>query len=265
MNSTQQCAQTFNANAAIYDDVRPGYPEPLYQDIQALADMTAAATILEIGAGSGIATYEMAARWNVRITALEPGAELLHLARKRCRQYPNIRFVQSTFEEYETPETFDLIVAATAYHWIDPAVKLTKPAKLLKDSGVLAVFWNNYTRGDSPVFDEIDAAYIQFHPTLSDDRDGRCIIREKIQSRIDELQSSPVLRHVHHREYTFAIRLATDSYLKLLKTFSPNAVCPPDDIAPFYQEIERILAHHGDTIMQPILVNLEILQKVAST
>lgn len=261
MNKTRQRAQTFNTNAAIYDDVRPGYPDQLYRDIQEYAKITGTTRILEIGAGNGIATHEMARHWNADITAIEPGADLLAIARQRCRQFPKVHFIRSTFEEYNTPEQFDVIMSATAFHWIDPFVKLTKPAKLLKDDGVLAVFWNNYFRDDNMIFDEINAAYTLYHPTLSGERDIRQAIREKIQTRIDELRSIPVFQHVQHREYTFAVPLTTDGYLKLLKTFSPNAICPPAEIEPFYQEIERILAQHGNRLMQPILVNLEILQK----
>ncbi len=264
MNNTQQRAQTFNTNAAIYDDVRPGYPEQLYRDIQEFAGVTERTKILEIGAGNGIATCEMADRWKARITALEPGADLLELARKRCRRHSNIRFVQSTFEEYDTLETFDLIVSATAYHWVDPAIKLTKPAQLLTDNGVLTVFWNNYFRDDAAVFDDIDAAYTRFHPTLSGGRDIRHVIREKIQTRSDELKTSPVLQYAQYKEYAFSFPLTTDGYLKLLKTFSPNAVCSPEEIAPFYQEISRILERYGGTLMLPILVDLELLQKVVS-
>ncbi len=265
MNTIQQRAQTFNTNATIYDGVRPGYPEQLYRDIQTFAGITATTKILEIGAGSGLATSEMATRWNAHITALEPGADLLNIARKRCRQYQHIRFVPSTFEEYDTRETFDVIVSATAYHWIDPAVKLTKPAKLLKGGGILAVFWNNYFRDNSPVFDEIQTAYDRFHPTLSGERDIRQGIREKIRTRIDELRQSQGLQYAQHKEYMVGVPFTTDDYVKLLKTFSPNAVCPPGDIASFYQEIARILGRYGNTIMQPILVNLEILQKPVSS
>jgi trans-aconitate methyltransferase len=261
MNEIRQRAQTFDTNAAIYDDVRPGYPDQLYRDIQEYAGITEATHILEIGAGNGIATHEMACHWNADITALEPGADLLAIARQRCRQFPRVQFVQSTFEEYDASEQFDVITSATAFHWVDPAIKLTKPAKLLKDGGVLAVFWNNYFRDDDVIFDEINTAYTHYHPTLSGVRDIRQAIREKIQTRIDELRGIPAFRHVQHKEYSFAFPLTTDGYLKLLKTFSPNAICSPDDIAPFYQEIKRIFEQHNNRITQPVLVNLEILQK----
>jgi trans-aconitate methyltransferase len=261
MNETRQRAQTFNSNAAIYDDVRPGYPDQLYRDIQEYANITEATRILEIGAGNGIATHEMARHWSAKITAIEPGADLLAIARQRCRQFPTVQFVQTTFEEYGTSKQFDVITSATAFHWVDPTVKRTKPATLLNDHGVLAVFWNNFFRSDDGVFDKIDAAYTRDHPTLSGGRDIRQAIREKLQTRIDELQSIPSFQHVQHKEYIFTFPLTTDGYLKLLRTFSPNAICSPDDIAPFYQAIEGILGQHGNRIMLPVLVNLEILQK----
>lgn len=258
-----QYARTFNENAALYDEVRPGYPAQLYSDIQAFAGMSDTAKILEIGAGSGIATAGMASRWNAEITALEPGVQLLNLARHRCRMYAHVRFIQSTFEEYATDDRFELIVAATAYHWIDLAVKLLKPATLLTPNGVLAVFWANYLPGSADIFNEISAAYTCVHPSLTGIGDGHRAMREKIQSRIDELKQTQGLEYAQHYEYTFTYPLTTEGYVGLLKTFSDNAVCAPDAIEPFYQEIRRIVARHGHTIMQPVLVNLELLRKSA--
>jgi trans-aconitate methyltransferase len=265
MTDIRQRAKTFNANAAIYDGVRPGYPDQLYQDLQTVANISETTAILEIGAGNGIATHEMAACWKAEITAVEPGAELLAIAQERCRQHPRVHFVHSTFEEFTAEERFDLIVVATAFHWLDPALKFTKTAKFLKDNGILAVFWNNYSRDDSPVFDEFQTAYERFHPTLSGVRDIKPFMRQKIQKRLDEMQSTPLFRMIAHKEYNVTIPLTTNGYLNLLKTFSDNAVLPPKEIAPFYQEIERILGLHGHAINLPILTDLTVLQKIAGS
>lgn len=257
-------AQTFNANAAIYDDVRPGYPEQLYRDIQEYAGITDNTQILEIGAGNGIATQEMGMYWDAHITALEPGADLLAIARERCRQHQKTHLIQSTFEDYTAVEQFDLIVSATAFHWIDPTIKFAKTAVLLKDSGFLAVFWNNYARDEADIFDEIARAYTRLHPTeRGNTEDVRHITQEKINRRLGEFQHTPLFQHVVHHEYTNSVPFTSDSYLKLLKTFSPNAIQPLHTMQPFYDEIERIVLRHNNVIHQPILVTLDILRRIS--
>jgi hypothetical protein len=44
-----------------------------------------------------------------------------------------VRFEVASFEDFVAPEaSFDLVVSATAFHWVDPEVKFGKPARLLR-------------------------------------------------------------------------------------------------------------------------------------
>ena len=46
----------------------------------------------------------------------------------------------ASFEDYAAPEgSFDLIISAAAFHWIDPEVRFGKSARLLRPGGWLAV------------------------------------------------------------------------------------------------------------------------------
>jgi SAM-dependent methyltransferase len=57
----------------------------------------------------------------------------------------------SSFEDYQAPGgSFDLIVAATAFHWIDPEVAWAKAARLLVPGGWLAVL-STRERYDDPL------------------------------------------------------------------------------------------------------------------
>src|SRR5215210_4042068 len=44
---------TFDEAASLYDEVRPGYPEDLFDDIISLSGIPARGRILEIGCGTG--------------------------------------------------------------------------------------------------------------------------------------------------------------------------------------------------------------------
>lgn len=46
----------------------------------------------------------------------------------------------TTFEQFETTRRFDLIYAAAAWHWTDPATRWARAVELLVPGGVLALF-----------------------------------------------------------------------------------------------------------------------------
>ncbi|MDC7224080.1 MAG: hypothetical protein PQJ60_10090, partial [Spirochaetales bacterium] len=64
---------TFNQKHREYKEVRPGYPDEIYENAARYGDFHENSRFLEIGAGHGNATEEVRSQWNPRITALEPG------------------------------------------------------------------------------------------------------------------------------------------------------------------------------------------------
>ena len=88
---------TFDGVAALYDAARPDYPEALFNEIAAAAGLGEDNAVLEIGCGTGQATRRLAAR-GFQIVALDPGPELIRIARDRLAKYSNIEFVNATFE-----------------------------------------------------------------------------------------------------------------------------------------------------------------------
>jgi len=105
--------------------------------------------VLEVGAGAGHATIPII-ELGAHVTAIEPGRnlahELLDSAAARNVQH-RLRIINSTFEDADVEESaFDLVVAATAFHWVDPKVRMVKSAFALRDHGWLAV-WSNRAMG----------------------------------------------------------------------------------------------------------------------
>lgn len=141
----------FNEIAALYDRARPDYPAAVFDDIAEAAALTAGDPMLEVGCGSGQATIGFA-RLGLAVTALDPGADLLALARHRLAGFGNVAFVQSTFEAVSLPPaSFKLIASAQAWHWVAPEVGCAKASELLLPGGMLAVF-GNVPRGVVPPF-----------------------------------------------------------------------------------------------------------------
>src|SRR5947209_11342989 len=108
---------TFDTVAEIYDAVRPGYPEPLFDGIAAIAGLGPGDPVLEVGCGSGQATESLYAR-RYAITALDPGPALIAAARRRFAGARGLTFVTTAFEDWDPPHGgYRLVAAAQAWHW----------------------------------------------------------------------------------------------------------------------------------------------------
>jgi ubiquinone/menaquinone biosynthesis C-methylase UbiE len=128
----------FNRVAEAYDRVRPGYPEPLVDAACAAASLQPGSLVLEVGCGTGKLTGALVER-GLRVDAVDPGPELVGIARRRLQERP-VRFHVARFEDVELPaRSYDAAFSATAFHWVDPAVGWSKVARLLRRNGLLAL------------------------------------------------------------------------------------------------------------------------------
>jgi len=133
----------FGHNPRGYGDARPEYPEAIYRFLiehGALAPNTAT---LEIGAGNGLATRRLIERGANPITVVEPDARFGPLLRELASSGADLRVVPRAFEETQfPPRTFDLVAAATSFHWLDRTTALARIADVLKPGGYIALWWN---------------------------------------------------------------------------------------------------------------------------
>lgn len=129
----------FDQAAEDYLRTRPVCPPQLFDDLVRVAGLNAGDRVIEIGCGAGQATVPLAAR-GLAVTAVELGAELAAIARRRLVGFPTAEVVNSAFEDWRPPEAvFDAVVAVSSLHWIDPQLRYSKPRALLRPGGVMAV------------------------------------------------------------------------------------------------------------------------------
>src|SRR4029453_7145007 len=88
------------------------------------------------------------------------------VARRNLAALPDVEVVVSTFEAWPLPaEPFDVGLAATAVHWIDPQVRVPKAADALRPGGSLAVIETHHVAGgDERFFAAAQACYERFDP-----------------------------------------------------------------------------------------------------
>jgi SAM-dependent methyltransferase len=125
--------------AAEYDRHRPTYPDELLDQACRVANIGSGDHVLEVGCGSGQLTRDLVAR-GLRVTALEPGKNLIALARQNLKGAGAVEFVNARFEDASLPsEKFQAVFSASAFHWVDPKISWQKAADVLVPSGTLVL------------------------------------------------------------------------------------------------------------------------------
>jgi len=127
---------SFGSVADQYERYRLDYADEVFDAVLQYAGRPLRSA-LEVGAGTGKATRLFAAR-GIHVTALEPDAEMAHVLERTTRGLP-VAPVVTTFEQFETTRRFDLVYAAAAWHWTDPAIRWARAVELLIPGGVLAL------------------------------------------------------------------------------------------------------------------------------
>jgi SAM-dependent methyltransferase len=258
-------AASFDAIAGLYSRARPSYPDDVYQEMEKHISFSRETKILEIGAGDGKATEDLCRWWSPRIVALEPGLALCGLLKKRFSANQQVKVVISTFEDFDhgQGEPFDCILSATAFHWVDKEIGYAKAADLLKPKGVLVLYWNNFSRNDDPIFDEMAEIYSRYLPGGVGKRDIRHRQEEIVRERRREMEENGHFLPVSHGEYLHTRKYDARGYVDLLRTFSENSTKEGNVMEPFYNAMEDLIRQRGDRVDLPIQVNLEIGEKRA--
>jgi SAM-dependent methyltransferase len=242
----ERLRRTFDAVAADYQAARPEYPAELYDTLVELAGVRPESDALcEVGSASGKATLPLARR-GFAVTCVELGPALAAEARRNLAGFDRVTVVNAPFEDWQ-PEPdgspgFGLVFAATAWHWIDPAVKYAKAAALLRPGGHLA-FWEAahvVPAGGDPFFADIQGVYDAIGEGVPNGWDFPT--PESLASREGEIAAAGQFTGIRVRRFDWEVRYTADDYVRLLETFSTNLAMAAWQRDRLYGEIRARLA-----------------------
>lgn len=253
-------ARIFDEDAELYDRARPGYPPGLYDDLAELAGAGPGSRVLEVGCGTGQATVELAAR-GCRITAVEAGPRMAAIARRNLAGGAEAEVVTARFENWPLPpEPYDAVVSATAFHWIDPAVRMTRAADALRPGGALAVVRSQHVRGGTEeFFVEVQRCYERFdprtppglRPPAAADVDGSDHVEEVARSG----RFGPTVLRRHEQDLTYT----TSAYLELLRTYSGHRALPEPARNGLLGCVEALIeGRYGGRVTKRYLIELAV-------
>ena len=134
-----QARRLYGADPVGYEDGRPDYPGRVFDVLATRCGLRSAASVLEIGPGTGRVTRRLTAM-GARVTAVEPDHALAAYLRDSAGTDVEVR--EETFEEVFVPDGgFDLVVAAMSFHWIDQDLGLRKVGRVVRPGGWVALWW----------------------------------------------------------------------------------------------------------------------------
>lgn len=259
-------ATTFNRIAEEYQRARPGYPPELFVHLEELLESPLVARrVLEIGAGTGQATRGLLAR-GAQVVALEPGAELAAVARRVLAGLGDVEVVVAPFEKWEPAGvSFDIVLAATSWHWLDQDVAFSKAAELLRPGGGLAIVATEHVlpeEGGDPFFREVEDAYDAVG--LGDGRGGPVPPEKLSAPDVASLDASGLFGKVDVRRYVWSRSYSADQYLALLSTYSGHIAAAPSQRERLFHDIrQRIEARPGASVRKHYLTTLQYARVLA--
>jgi SAM-dependent methyltransferase len=230
----------FDEVAQEYDRVRPGYPASLIEDVVTISELPEKGRILEIGCGSGQATLPFARR-GYTLHCLDIGQNFVDLATRKFQSYGNVQIQHAAFEDWiPQGQPFDLVMSATAFHWIAPDVGYPKAAQVLKNTGSVAIFSNEHPRPHTGFFAEIQSIYQRVVPEMSE-RYTPSSLDEDIQATAAVIDATRVFEPVVVRTYPWEQRYTAEQYLGVLDTYSNHRSLEPDKRVRLFDAIRDLI------------------------
>jgi SAM-dependent methyltransferase len=203
----------FERMASEYAGARPPYPPGLYEVLRAEGVIGPATRVLEVGAGSGLATRELV-RSGSEVVAIEPGRELASLL---LRDVPQASVLLTHLEDAELPHAaFDSVAAATSMHWVNLSVGLPQLHAALRPGGWLAVWRHRF--GD----ESVDTEFRRRVQGIVDGRARRTGAERRPDDRptMDELSAGAWFVPVRSEHWRWSIDLDAGQVRTLFRTFS---------------------------------------------
>ena len=261
--STGDRRLSFDNVPEIYGRARPSYPDALFNEIFAYLQQPSPVlrpAAVEIGPGTGQATKPLLDR-GAQVTALEPGPQLAEFVRKKFRDaYPGqLEVVNVSFEDSAlSPATYDLVVVATAFHWLDPNIRLEKCRSLLRAGGAIAIIGTNQVRSaaDRGFFDRVFPIYRRYRPN---GRRTELPGADVVPAEHEEIDASGLFDSVTLRRYPWDQTYPTAAYADLVRSYSDTQMMEPTAQESLIADLCRVIdtEFHG-TVVRPLVVTLTL-------
>jgi len=231
----------FGSDPQAYDDARPDYPQWIFDQLVDRKALRNPTSTLEVGPGSGLATRRLIELGARPLTLIEPDQRFLPQLERLTQgaDVPNTIICES-FEDCDVADrSFELVVGATAFHWINPAVGLRRIRQLLVPGGKAALFWNVFQVLGRP--DPFHDATSEVLSSLSVSPSGA---PDQMPFALDRHRREAEARQagftVEYSESQWSERYDTQRLIRLYSSFSGIAELPSTERREVLKQLSEI-------------------------
>jgi len=253
-NGSRAGRESFDRVPDIYHRIRPGYPAALFDDLFAL--LPARPQILEVGPGPGQATRDLL-RHGASVHGIEIGPAM---AEKLRNVLPTRDLVVTVGDFEEVPfqtRAYDCVFSASAYHWIEPAAQLDRPATLLKPTGRIAIV--DVVQVDSPNDRGFFAAAQPIYERYGEGHAGPpSPRRDAVDPPIRvALSNDRRFADVRVRRFDWDQTYTAAQYRQLMLSYSPTQLMQPEARQGLLDDMEAFVKERfDDRVTRPLVVAL---------
>jgi SAM-dependent methyltransferase len=234
---THASSELFGTVADLYDEVRPPYPDALYDALEQAVGALDGMAVVDLAAGTGLQTRALVGR-GARLVAVDPDCRMLR--RLRSTQ-PDVPVIAARGEQIPLRDNVaDLVVCATAWHWLHAAQCVEEIRRILRPGGHLALWWGLNRWGDNLAWEDAQSEVFE----RWESRPGSVPpVTPGIPPRqaADDLKARG-LTLVHDQEFNWSRELTRDQHLQNLRTNSNNLVRTEAERQELLAEIAAALA-----------------------
>ncbi|HKP44577.1 class I SAM-dependent methyltransferase [Mycobacterium sp.] len=220
-------AESFGAIANEYDRYRPHFPQPLIDGLITQRGILTA----DIGAGTGIASVQLMEA-GAHVVAVEPDARMARVATDKA-----VSVEQATFEEWQPAgRSFDLVVFAQSFHWVEPRSAIEKVLTILRPAGRLAILANRIipTAPTQEELDAVSADYLDVRVRPVGHREA------ELTALLEEfgfaVERRCCLEHLHY---------TAEDYMNLVSTYSNHSTLEPTALTELRSRLEQKIGSAG--------------------
>ena len=231
-------AGSFDSAAGLYERGRPPYPPAALDWLLP----PGARRVLDLGAGTGKLTRQLVAR-GLDVVAVEP---LDGMRAELVRAVPGARVLAGSAERIPLADgAVDAVLAAQAWHWVDPPRAVREVARVLAPGGTLGLVWNERDERESWVA-ELGRIIGETRPEEAGADDGE-------DNTSDHPRVGPPFGPLERRDVPWTHRLSVPGLLDMVASRSYVILMAPGERQALLDQVRQLAETHPATAGQPEL------------
>lgn len=218
---------SFGRVAALFDRVRPDYSQESLDRAQQALELDASARVLDLAAGTGRLTTELARRF-AHVVAVEPDEAMRSLI-------PVGDVLAGTAESIPLPAaSVDAVFVGEAFHWFDPEPAVAELARVLRARGGVALMGNQWWESDPPLPER--AAELLRVPFVASGR------ADAVETWRDAFVQHGGFEPLCDETFASEVHVEADTLLALYETTSSIASLAESDRAELITQVRPLLS-----------------------